>query len=97
MATNLKPNNVNYLKTSSLVLGRILLILTILLMLSGSLIGVIYPTTLGLGIYYLILYLVIKTLNPVNKIQKYLFGVLFFIPIIWAIIDFEGLLGIIRI
>jgi len=82
-----------YIKTSALIIVIILLILTILLLLSGSLIAVIYPTTLGLGIYYLLLYLVIKTSNPVTEVQKITFSLLFFIPIVWAIIDFEGLLG----
>lgn len=81
-----------YLKTAIITVLIILCIAIITTLLIGGYMPLFSISFGVLFIYYVILYIIlIKIIKKENPLYKYIIGLLFILPILWGIFDFEGL------
>lgn len=88
----------NMLMQKLKIASIIMLILLALLIITTFLLGGFMPLfSIAFGflfVYYLLLYVVARLFaNKINSVTKYLLYLFFFVPIIWVIIDMEGMIN----
>ena len=82
------------LKIATIVILILLALLIITTFLLGGFIPLFSMAFGFLFVYYLLLYVVARLFaNKINSVTKYLLYLFFFLPIIWVIIDMEGMLN----
>ncbi len=88
-----------FVKKGSITVIVLMLLISLILILISSLITIFIYATGRFLLYYFLLYLLtlLKVQKTFQKIIDYLLLILFLIPLIWLLIDFEGFINIIMI